>query len=60
MEHEEENCRPEDHILDLAIDYKPSGTYPPALSKDKKRAVRKRAATLITDNGEIFVERNKE
>ena len=59
MELEEENCPPEDHLLDLAIRYRISGTYPPALTKDKKRAVRKRAATLITDNGEVFVERTK-
>ena len=59
MEPEGETCPSEDHILDCAIEYKLSGTYPPSLTKDKKRAVRKRAATLITDNGEIYVQRNK-
>ena len=57
MELEEENSPPEDPILDLAIEYKLSGSYPTELTKDKKRAVRKRAATLIADNGEIYVER---
>ena len=59
MEPEGETCPSEDHILDCAIEYKLSGTYPPSLTKDKKRAVRKRAATLITDNGEIYVQRKK-
>ena len=57
MEPKEEACPPEDHILDFAIEYKQSGTYPPALTKEKKRAVRKRTASLIADNGEIYVER---
>ena len=57
MEPEAESCPQEDQILDFAIEYKQSGTYPPALTKEKKRAVRKRAATLIADNGEIYVER---
>ena len=57
MELEGENCLPEYPILDLAIEYRLSGSYPTELTKDKKRAVRKRAATLIADNGEIYVER---
>ena len=59
MEAEGETCPSEDHILDYAIEYKLTGTYPPSLTKDKKRAVRKRAETLITDNGEIYVQRKK-
>jgi hypothetical protein len=59
MELEGEICPSEDLILDNAIEYKVSGKYPPSLTKDKKRAVRKRAATLIADNGEIYVERKK-
>ena len=35
----------EDHILDYAIEYKLSGTYSPSMTKEKKRTVRKRAAT---------------
>jgi hypothetical protein len=41
--------------LDFAIEYTISGTYPPGLTKDKKRAVRKRAHTTLVDNGEIFL-----
>ena len=36
----------EDPILDHAIYYAINGTYPNDLTKEKKRAVRKRAATL--------------
>ena len=59
METEGETC-PSDHILDCAIEYKLSGTYPPSQTKDKKRVVSKRAATLIADNGEIYVQRKNE
>lgn len=59
MEPEGENCPSEDNILDYAIEYKLSGTYPLSLTKEKKRAVRKRAATLIAENGEIYVQRKK-
>ena len=59
MEPEGETCPSEDHILDYAIEYKLSGSYPPSLTKEKKRAVRKRAVTLIADNGEIYVQRKK-
>ena len=59
MEPEGETCPSEDLILDSAIEYKLSGTYPPSLTKDKKRAVRKRVGTLIADNGEIYVQRKK-
>ena len=58
MEPEGETYPSEDHILDYTIEYKLSGTYPPSLMK-KKRAARKRAATLIADNGEIYVQRKK-
>ena len=36
----------EDKILELAIHYVQNGSYPPSLSRDKKRAVRKRAAAV--------------
>ena len=42
-----------DLILELAIQYVQDGTYPPSLSKDKKRALRKHAATLYIDKGEV-------
>ena len=41
MELEGETCPSEDHILDYAMKYKLSGIYPPSLTKEKKRAVRK-------------------
>ena len=59
MEPEGETCPSEDHILDYAIEYKLSGSYPPSLTKEKKRPIRKRAVTLIADNGEIYVQRKK-
>ena len=46
MELEGENCPPEDPVLDLAIEYKLCGSYPTGLTKDKKRAVRKRASNI--------------
>ena len=56
---EEGDNHKDDPILDYAIEYKHTGSYPPSLSKEKKRAVRKRAATLIIENGEIYLERKK-
>ena len=46
-----------DPILDFAIDYLVNGKYSDGLPKDKKRAVRKRAATLELDKGEVFLKR---
>ena len=40
-----------DEILEYAIQYSQDGSYPPNLTKDKKRAVRKRAALLTVDKG---------
>ena len=60
MNPEEESLKEfeeENEILDLAIEYVLHGNYPPALSKDKKRSVRKRAATLVADKGEVFLKR---
>jgi len=48
--------RQEDHILDCAIYYILNKTYPCELENDKKRAVRKRAATLVLEDGEVFVQ----
>ena len=47
----------ENDILDLAIEYVLHRNYPPNLSKDKKRAMRKRAATLVVNTGEVFLKR---
>ena len=44
-----------DYILELVVDYAICCSYPPGLLKDKKRAVRKRAATLIVDNRKVFL-----
>ena len=40
-------------------DYVVSSQYPPGLDKAKRRAIiiRRRAATLTVENGEVFVER---
>jgi hypothetical protein len=45
--------------LDLAIDYKLCGTYSVDLSKDKKRAVRKRAQSIAIIDGEAYLRRKK-
>ena len=52
-----ENLPNEDPILDYAINYAVNGTYPDELTKEKKRAVRKRAGTLILENGEVYLQR---
>ena len=44
-----------DEILEYAIRYAQDGSYPPNLIKDKKRAVRKHAALLTVDKGEVFL-----
>ena len=49
----------EDPILELAIEYALTKGYPSSLSKDKKRAVRKRAATLVVENGEVFIQKKE-
>ena len=48
-----------DNILDYAIEYKMKGAYPPGLTKDKKRAVRKRAQTICIEEGEMYILRKK-
>ncbi len=48
-----------DEILEYASQYAEDGSYPPELTKDKKRAVRKRAALLTVDKGEVFFNRGK-
>ena len=54
-ESEISTTEPEDLILDLAIHYAVHRSYPPGLSKERKRAVRKRASTLTVDKGEVFL-----
>ena len=48
-----------DCILDYAIEYVSSGIYPNGLTKDKKRAVRKRAKMISVEQGEIFLKKRK-
>ena len=49
-----ENDSEHDEILDAAITYKTDGTYPCNSSKDRKRAIRKRAERLEIVKGELF------
>ena len=42
-----------EELLKLAIDYVVSSQYPPGLDKAKKRAIRRRVATLTVENGEF-------
>ena len=57
MQDDREN---EDPILDIAIHYVLQREYPDAeLTKDQKRAVRKRAATLLVDKGEVYIQGRK-
>ena len=49
----------QDDVLELAIEYAMRGQYPPGhlITKDRKRAVRRRATTLRVDKGEVFLKR---
>ena len=51
----------DDRILDLAIHYVLNNSYPATedLAKYQKRAVRKRAATLLVEKGEIYLEKKE-
>lgn len=51
-------CTDADVLLDLAIDYAMKGIYEDRLSKDK-RAVRKKAKTLVIDRGEVYIRKKK-
>ena len=52
----------DNRILDLAINYALNNSYPATedLSKYQKRAIRKRAATLLVEKGEIYLEKKRE
>ena len=45
-----------DRVLELAVEYAVRRSYPPGLTKEK-RAVRKRASTLVVDKGEVFLKK---
>ena len=49
----------EEQLLNLAIEYATTGLYQPHLTKDQKRAVRRKARTLVVESGEVFIERKK-
>ena len=44
-----------DDIVLIAVHYALRGTYPEGVSKDKKRAARKRAANLVVERGEVLL-----
>ena len=48
-----------DNILEHAIEYLIEGAYPLGLTKDKKRAVRKKAQTISIEEGEVYIKRKK-
>ena len=50
-----------DEVLEQAIFYVENGCYPPGLTKDRKRAVRKRAEQLeyVRETGEVFMRKNE-
>ena len=45
----------ESQLLEYAIFYSENGMYPDGLSKDKKRAVRKKAKSISIELGEVFI-----
>ena len=61
MNSDDESCVQQDEevdqILELAVDYAVRRSYPPGLTKERKRAVRKRASTLVVDKGEVFLKK---
>ena len=56
---DEEVHQETDNILEHAIEYCMTGSYPPGLTKDKKRAVRKSAKAVTVENGEVYLQRRK-
>ena len=49
----------DDQILDLAIHYALNYPETEELTKYQKRAVRKRAATLLVEKGEVYLEKKE-
>lgn len=54
---EDEHKLDADNILNYVIEYRMRGGYPPGLTKDKKRAVRKRAQAISVKDGEVYIQR---
>ena len=48
-----------DEILEHATWYVQDGMYPPDLTKEKKRAVRKRATNLVVEKGKVFLKKKE-
>ena len=46
-------------LLDYAIEYCTCESYPPGLTKDKKRAVRKKAKSVLVEGGEVYIMKKK-
>ena len=55
----ESDSKKADEILEHAIQYAQDGSYPPELTKKKKRADSEHAALLIIDKGEVFFNSGK-
>ena len=59
-----DECKPlveekEDEIVEMAVYYILKERYESELSKDKKRAVRKKARSLSVKDGEVFMRKKK-
>ena len=49
-----------EELLDAVIEYAVSATYPvDCCDKGRKRAIRRKASTLVIKNGEIYIRRKK-
>ena len=49
----------EENVLDLTIEYLLKRQYPPGLSKNKKRSIRKKAASIVVEAGEVFLKKKE-
>ena len=47
----------EENVLDLTIEYLLKGQWHPGLSKNKKRSIRKKAASIVVEAGEVFLKK---
>lgn len=46
-------------LLDAAIDFQLNGIYSEGLSKDQKRSVRRKAKTVVVENGDVYLVNNR-
>ena len=60
MDSEAEISEEIDPILKLAIRYKLRRSYPPDLTKEKKRAVRKRVSTITVNKGVLLKRKGRQ